>query len=120
MAYLTAKARARYRSQKPSLTDQSQAAENDVNVIVRNYAVTGTAPGRPGPGITGDFTQLPPDLRGLIEQARSIEHHRKQLPKALQDLTIQDLCEMDNQALLAYLKPAVQPTTTEKPQETAK
>lgn len=104
--YNQRKERAKYRPTKPTKTDQSQANDTDINVIVKRYAATGVAPGNAAEPMHGDFTGLPRDLRGLIEQARSIERLRGELPKELQNLTVEDLVVMDNDALKAYLQPA--------------
>ena len=112
--YRLNKERAKYRPTKPTMTDQSQAADTDVNLIVKRYAVSGTAPGTTARPMYGDFTGLPKDLRGLIEQARQIETLRGELPKELQGLTVDDLVSMDASALKAYLtpaKPANEPAT---------
>lgn len=105
----------RTHNNQPTMTDQSQAAETDVNVIVKRYAVQGTAPGNAKPGIYGDFTSLPRDYRSMIELARSIERHRGDLPENLKNLTIEDLVAMDNAALEAYMKPADKPTDDKEP-----
>lgn len=104
--YRTQKEAAKYRSTKPTLTDQSQAADSDVNVIMAKYAVTGTAPGAAGEPLYGDFSKLPKDLRGMIEMARGIEKLRGELPAQLAQLNVADLVEMDDKTLADLLKPA--------------
>lgn len=89
----------------PSLTDQSGAKDTDLNIIVKKFVQTGTMPGQKEKPLYGDFSNLPTDLRGFIQQARSIEKLRGELPKALADLTVEDLVVMDDQALVEYLKP---------------
>lgn len=106
MSYYTNKEKARTRTTKPTKTDQSQAHETDINVIVGRYFQSGTAPGAKGTPLYGDFTGLPRDYRDMIETARSIERHRGELPKELANLQIADLVEMDGQALKDYLTPA--------------
>lgn len=114
MTYKARKDAAIYRPTKPTMTDQSQASDTDVNVIVRKYAVSGTVPGHQGQPLYGDFTQMPRDLRELIQRARSIERLRGELPKTMQSLTLQDLVDMDNEALISYIQPAAQPATKEE------
>lgn len=116
--YQQRKEKAKYRPTKPTKTDQSQAKDTDVNLIVKRYAVSGTVPGNTSTPMYGDFTKLPRDFRGLIEQARSIEKLRGELPEQMQNLTIQDLVEMDNAALVKYLTPADKPA--DKPTEEPK
>lgn len=106
--YARNKARARTRTTTPSLTDQSQAAETDINVIVGRFLRTGTAPGGQTP-MYGDFSQLDGDLRSMIERARTIHRERAKLPKELQNMPIEDLLALPPDKLTAILTPPAPP-----------
>ncbi len=80
-------------------TDQSSAATTDINVIVKQAAIHGTAPGSKNPPIYGDFSQLPDNLRDMIELGRSMEGHKNSLPHALQSMTIEELVNSNPQHL---------------------
>lgn len=90
----------------PTMTDQSGARDTDINLIVKRYGEFGHLPGSARPPQFGDFTGVPQDLAGLIEQARSIEKLRGDLPEQLRTLQVQDLLEMTPQSLAAILTPA--------------
>lgn len=106
MYYQLNKLKSRTRSTRPTLTDQSQARETDINVIVKRYGIgNGQAPGRAGEPMYGDFTQLPDDLRGFIETARTIEQHKRNLPKELRDMAVHDILALTPEQLTAKLTP---------------
>lgn len=113
MSYAINKARARTVTTKPSLTDQSQARETDINVIVGRFLKTGTAPGGKPP-IYGDFTQLDGDLREMIERARTLHKERAKLPKELQNLPIEELLALSPDKLKDILTPPA-PSPADKP-----
>lgn len=102
----------------PSQTDQAGARDTDLNVIVKKFVQTGTVPGAAGKPLYGDFSRLPKDLRGFIDQARALETIRGELPKELAALTVEDLVLMDDQALVDCLKPkTVSKPETKEPKE---
>lgn len=105
--------RARTVTTEPTKADQSQAAETDINVIVGRMLPSGTVPGHGGTPIYADWTTVPTDLAGLFEQARAMERHRKNLPKELQQISIEELLTLTPQQLQAKLTP--QPTTPATP-----
>lgn len=117
MSYKERKAAAIYRPTKPTKTDQSQAKDTDVNLIVKRFTVSGTAPGTSAQPMYGDFSILPKDLREMIEQVRGIEKLRKGLPRNMQNLTLQDIVELDNQALERYLLPTPTPGASKETKE---
>lgn len=84
-------------------TDQSAAANTDINVIVRNYIIHGSAPGSSKPPMYGDFSEIPDNLRDMIDLGRSIEGHRAALPPGLQDMTVQELVTTDPKQLAARI-----------------
>jgi len=102
--YTANKQDAIYFNTDPSKTDQSQAQHTDINVIVTQFLKTGQPPiGKPP--IYADFTQLPNDLRGLIEMGRSIENLQTQLPEQLRGIPVAQLINMTNEQINAILTP---------------
>jgi len=109
MGYYQNRQRARTQNNEPTMTDQSQAKDTDINVIVNQFMKTGQAPGAATQPMYGDFTQLPNDLRGMIELNRSMKDKRASLPPQLKDLALEELLALTPEALEAKLKPAEQP-----------
>jgi len=103
--YLEQKAAAIYTAKGPTLTDQSQANDTDINVIVKRYARTGTAPGAKNQPIYEDFTQLPNDLRTAIECARGLADAHAKLPDKLKALTHEQLFALTRDQIESMLKP---------------
>lgn len=90
----------------PSETDQSGYDDTDINVIVKRYGVYGTVPGGMTPPQFGtDYTEVPTDLRDMIEAARMLEIYRGELPEALRALNVNDLLSMTPQAIADILNP---------------
>lgn len=107
--------RARTRTTKPSLTDQSQAKATDINVIVKSM-LRGSQPTSSAHPIYGDFSNLPQDLRAMIEQTRSIEKLRKSLPQQLRERPIEELLSLTPDELANILQPpAPAPATPPAP-----
>lgn len=104
MGYYKNRERARIQTIGSTLTDQSAAANTDINVIVRNAAISGTAPGSAKPPIYGDFSEIPTNLRDMLELSKSIEGHKQQLPAALQSMTVEELINADPQKLHARIQ----------------
>lgn len=63
----------------PSLTDQSQANDADINVLVERFKVAKTLPEAPLPEHFGDFTGIT-DYRSAIEAVRQAESDFMELP----------------------------------------
>jgi len=97
---------------EPTMTDQSQAAQTDINIIVTQFLRTGQGPMGKTP-IYADFSELPHDLRGFIEMGRSIQEHQEQLPEQLKGIPLADLVRMTNQQINAILQPDDKPTEDE-------
>lgn len=97
--------RAVYRSTSPSLTEQSLARETDINVIIGRFAVSGTVPSAPRPPMYGDTSQLPTDLRGLIEMGKSLNRLKRSLPEQLREKSVKELFELTPQQLQTILTP---------------
>jgi len=112
MSYAINRLRARTVNNMPSQTDQSQAEETDINVIIRDFMKTGQATGPAEEPMWGDFTELPTDLRGMIEQSREIAKLRRDLPKELRDLPVEQLLTMQPTDIKAMLTPP-EPTKEE-------
>lgn len=110
--YYRNRGRARTENTDPSLTDQSQARDTDINVIVSKMGISGTVPGAPNKPLYGDFTQLPGDLRSMIEHARGLDEHRSKLPKELRAMPIEELLQLTPEQLTKLIAPAPAPETT--------
>lgn len=107
--YKTNKERAIYRNTEPTLTDQSQAANTDINIIVTQFLRTGQAPGQQTP-VYGDFTDFPTDLKTMFELARSVKDKIQELPDALQGMPLEQLVQLTNDQINDMLpKPAPEP-----------
>lgn len=91
---------------RPSETDQTGADDTDINVIVKRYGVYGTMPsGMKTPQYGNDLSEIPTDLRDIIESARMLEIYRGELPDALKAINVEDLITMDPAAIAAILNP---------------
>jgi hypothetical protein len=102
---------------EPTLTDQSQAANTDINIIVTQFLRTGQAPQGANP-IYADFTDLPEDLRGFIEMGRSMGTLRERLPPQLQKLNAQELFALTTEQINQILTPPDKPP--DKPKDEPK
>lgn len=107
------KALAITRDTTPTLCDQSQARDTDINIIIKMLEQTGTVPGAKGEPMYGDFTQLPKDLRGFIEKGRELKSLQSALPPQLQGKPLEELMSLTPQALKDILTPAPTPTKEE-------
>lgn len=120
--YYRNRQRARTINTKPSMTEQSQAHDTDINVIVGRFLGTGQAPGRLGEPIPdADMTNFPKDLREAIDKSREVHNLLRQLPEGLQDTPVHELLAMSGKELNDVLKlhrevnaPKVQPTEEKK------
>lgn len=107
--YLTNKRRAIFINTEPTETDQSQADQTDINIILNQFLRTGNAPGQQQP-IYGDFTEFPTDLREMFDLARSVKTKIEQLPDALARIPLNELVHMTNEQINDILpKPAPEP-----------
>jgi len=89
--YLANKAAAVYNNTDPTETDQSQANDTDINVIIGRFGIGRLAPGAATPPIYADLTEMPRDLRGFIETARNLETLRERLPAQLRGQNVDEL-----------------------------
>lgn len=118
MYYKQNRKRAKTVNTEPTLTDQSQARETDINVIVGRFVRgVAAAPGTPDKPLTGaDWTQMPTDLRGYIETSRDYLRHKNALPEQLRNIPIEKLVYMTTDELTSILTPpAPTPEPAEKP-----
>lgn len=114
--YTEAKKKARYYSKGPSLTDQSQAKDTDLNIIVRQLAATGVVRGKAGEPLPfTDYTNGPADLREHLEAVKNLKDLRGELPKELQQLTLEQIVTLDNKQLAQYYHHAKQQTDQQTP-----
>jgi len=105
---------------KPTMTDQSQAADTDTNKIIGKFLKTGQIPPGPGNIRYGDFTALPSDLRGFLEMARSIDANRQTLPPELREIPVEELVTLSNYDIQAILNPAKKDSVEQPKTETPK
>lgn len=110
--YARNKAKSIIHTEGETLTDQSQARETDINVIVSRYGITNQMPGTGAQPIYGDFTQLPKDLREFIDLGRSIEDRRAELPPELREMPIEELLALTPEQLTDKLTPSPTPSPT--------
>lgn len=97
-------------SAKPTRTVQDLASQTDINIIMRNQAITGTVPGAPRQPIYGDFSEIPTDLRGMIEISRSVNQLLYKLPPELQGMDRNEILSLTPEQLAEKLKkPAPNP-----------
>lgn len=100
-----ARNRAAFTDVGETMTDQSQAHDTDINVIVKRYGVFGQAPGIDKEPIYGDFSDLPTDLRGFIEMGRTLEDERARLPEPLREMSMEELFALTPEKLTEILTP---------------
>lgn len=113
--YRANKKAARFRSTMESKTDQSQARETDRNVIVARFLQHGQAPGSKNQPMFGDFSNLPRDLRGMIEMGRNMQGLRKSLPEGLRDKPLEELLRLTQDDIKKILSPPAIPPAPPAP-----
>jgi len=104
MKYQINKWEARTRTTKPTLTDQAGARDTDINIIVGQFLQHGQMPKGKEP-IYGDFSNLPGDLRGFIEQGKRLNGLKNQLPDQLRELSVEALLALTPEELKNKLTP---------------
>lgn len=108
------RAAARTINTEPTLTDQSQANETDINVIIGRFGVGGTVTATKKEPMYGDFSELPTDLKGFLDARHELEEARLRLPKELRDIPTEELVYMTGEALKAKLTPPEPPKPPEE------
>lgn len=109
MYYQQNRKRAQIKNCSPTLTDQSQANDADINIIVGKMLKTGITTGAQGQPIYQDWTTLPTDLRTMIETSRDITRQRAQLPQPLREMPIEQLLQLTPDELTNILTPPAPP-----------
>lgn len=109
MSYYKNKTAAMTHTTKPTLTDQAAAHETDRNVIMARYQIHGQLPGSAKQPMYADFSALPGDLRGFLDQARSLKTLRGQLPPQLQKHSMEELLALTPEQLTTILTPPAPP-----------
>lgn len=112
--YRINKERAIFTNTEESKTDQSQANDTDINVIVKRYGVTGTVPGAKQPAMYGDFSELPRDLREVIESGKQMQILRKSLPEQLREIPLDELLNLTPTEINNLMAPPADPPVTPK------
>lgn len=67
-----------------SMTQQSDANDSDINVIMEKYAVTGQLPKVIQEGLYGDFTEVG-DYRGAVERIRAADEAFMLVPAEIRE-----------------------------------
>lgn len=106
MYYAENKLRARIFNNEPTMTDQSQANETDINVIVKRFGISGQVPQGNAQPMYGDFTMFPDNLRDMMHLARDLNERRAALPPQLKNMPIEQLLALTPEELTAILAPA--------------
>jgi len=110
------RAAARTVNTDPTETEQSEAHETDLNIILTRYAQSGTIQSHGKPPMFEDWTQYPEDLRGFIEAKHDLERARLALPPELRDIPTDELLYMTPEAINARLpKPKPAPEIPTQP-----
>jgi len=112
--YARNKAASRTKTTMPTATDQAAAHDTDRNIIMTRYMVHGQAPGTAVAPRFGDFTRLPTDLRGFLDQARGLAQLRRKLPKELQNMSTDELTRLTPEELKKILTPPAPPPATKE------
>lgn len=99
MGYAENKARSKIITIGETMADQAGAEATDINVIVKKMAATGSMPTSTKQPFYADMSELPNNLRDMLEMGKQVDNHRAQLPKALQHLTTGELINTDPKQL---------------------
>jgi len=102
----------------PNITDQSQAQDTDINVILKKYGVTGVARGTTNAPEYLDHTELPQDLRQALDMAHRAQDLQKSLPPQLRDKTLEELTRLTHTEIQTILTPPAAPP--DKPKDEPK
>lgn len=99
---------------KPTLTDQAAASETDINVVVPRFLRQGGALSGNDSPMSGDFTNLPDNLRDMIELTREMGRLRQELPQQLRTRSYEDLASMTYEQAASILTPPAPPPDEKK------
>lgn len=111
MYYQINKVRSRTRTTEPSMTDQSQRSNTDINVMLSGYKMGEITTGRGAAAAPQyeDYANVPGDLRDMIELSRQMPTTRNKLPPALRDIPQDQLLSLSMDELQAILVPPAKP-----------
>jgi len=107
------RAKGRTINNEPSLTDQSQADDTNINVILTKYGVTGVARGTTNSPEWLDHSELPRDLREAFDMAKRATEMKQQLPEKLRNRPLEELMRLTPKEVETILAP---PAPTPAPQ----
>lgn len=71
-------------NEEPSMTQQADAEDSDINVIMRKYNASGMVPGVLQPGIYGDFSNVG-DYKTAVERVNAANEAFMALPADVRD-----------------------------------
>ncbi|QXP07993.1 MAG: internal scaffolding protein [Arizlama microvirus] len=114
MNHTERQAKGRTTNNEPTLTDQSGAAETDLNVILKRYSQSGTIQSHGKEPMYEDWTQYPEDFRGYLHTAMEAKRLRAALPDKLQNLKDHELLALTPEQLETILAPPAKPADTPK------
>lgn len=115
MSYARNKERAKTINNEPTLTDQSQAENTDINIIVTQFMRTGQAPQGAQP-VYADYSEFPTDLKSMFDMARNVKEQVEALPVQLQGIPLEQLVRMTTEQINAMLpKPEDKQSTPVNP-----
>lgn len=89
-----------------TLTDQSQADECDLKIIVKRFMPGTMVPGGKSPQFGVDMTGIPRDLAEAIHAVRNMEKIRGKLPTEFQELAVEDLLSLTPEGIMEIIKKA--------------
>lgn len=112
--YMRNKAKAVFINTEETKTDQSQANDADINVIVKRYGQTGTVPGMKTPPMYGDFSELPTNLMDVIESGKQMQIMRKSLPEQLREIPLDELLSLTPDEITRLMAPPADPPAPPK------
>lgn len=115
MNYQRNKELSKTRDRTPTLTDQSQARETNINIIVGRMLKTGQVPGAPKQPLYLDTSEMPETLAEAYEQIKALQSQRAKLPEQLRGMPIEQLLSLTPEQLNSILKPPAKPAEPPQP-----
>lgn len=95
-------------------TAQDLARDTDINIINKRFQTTGMLPAAPKEPMYGDFTEIPKDLRSMIELGRSLTQLMHNLPPQLKGLSKPEILALTPEQLREKLTPPAPPPEAKK------
>lgn len=112
------RAKARTINDDPTETDQSGAAETDLNIVLTRYMQSGTVQSHGKDPMYMDWTEYPENYRDFIHTTRDADALRQKLPHQLRTMPLEELLALTPEQLNSILTPPAEPTDT--PQDETK